>query len=114
MHEYTCDLKPINPKTNYILPYDNQVVIGDNNLIIEVMGIQHYQVTGYIKFEAEKHGVTLEKELEELQWRDAYKKQYALSQGYHYLEIPYWTEHDGSYKTLIDDAIHKILTQQND
>ena len=32
----------------------------------------------------------------------------------HYLAIPYTAEHDGSYKQLIDDAIHKILTLQND
>ena len=39
-----------------------------------------------------------------------YKKQYALSQGYYYLEIPYWTESDESYKTLIDEKIKSILT----
>jgi hypothetical protein len=78
------------------------------------MGIQHYQITGYTKLEAKKHGITFDEELKELQYRDSIKKQYALSCGYHYLAIPYWTEQDGSYKTLIDSTIHKILTQQND
>lgn len=117
LHEYTCNLKPINPKTGYVLPYDNQVIIdNDNNLIVEVMGVQHYKITGYTKFEAEKQSVTPSDELNHQQWKDAYKKDYALSQGYHYLEIPYWTERDESYKTLIDNKIHEILTltQQND
>lgn len=117
LHEYACDLKPINPKTGYILPYDNQVIIdSSNNLIVEVMGVQHYQITGYTKLEAEKHNISPKDELFYQQWKDAYKKDYALSQGYHYLEIPYWTEKDESYKTLIDNKIHEILTltQQND
>ena len=61
--------------------------------------------------------ISLQEAFEYQLWKDEYKKQYALSQGYHYLEIPYWTEHDGSYQQLIDDTIHKILTlktQQND
>ena len=110
LHEYSCNLKPINPRTNYVLPYDNQVIIGDDNLIIEVMGIQHYQITGYIKFEAEKHGVSPEKELEELQWRDNYKKEFALSNSYYYLAIPYTAEKNNKYKILIDNMIHKIIT----
>ena len=40
LHENECNLKPINPKTGYLLRYDNEVV--DYKLIIEVHGIQHY------------------------------------------------------------------------
>lgn len=110
LHEYACTLKPINPKTGYILPYDNQIIINDNiNLIIEVMGIQHYKTTGYIRQAAKRHGITCEEELTDLQWRDELKKQYALDSGYFYLAIPYWTEKDQSYKQLIDDKIHEIL-----
>lgn len=110
LHEYACTLKAINPKTNYMLPYDNQVNVSDNiNLIIEVHGIQHYEVNGLVKLTAEKRGITPQQALAEIQWRDEYKKQYALSQGYHYLAIPYWTEQDESYKTLIDEKIHQIL-----
>lgn len=117
LHEYACTLKPINPKTKYALPYDNQVIIGFNvNLIIEVMGMQHYKTTGYIKQAANRHNITPEEELLDLQWRDLYKKQYALDNDFFYLAIPYWTEKDCSYKQLIDDQIHEILslTQQND
>lgn len=114
LHEYACTIKAVNPKTNYILPYDNQVIISDDiNLIIEVHGIQHYEVTGLLKLTAKKHNTTPDQELAELQWRDEYKKQYALSQGYYYLAIPYWTEQDESYKTLIDNKIQEILTIQN-
>lgn len=111
LHEYACTLKAISPKTNYILPYDNQVIVQDqNNLIIEVHGIQHYECkNSYVKLCAKKHGTSPEEELAETQWRDEYKKQYALSQGYHYLAIPYWTEQDESYKTLIDQKIQEIL-----
>ena len=89
VHEYACDLKPINSKTNYVLPYDNQITMDNGRkIIIEVMGIQHYQVTGYIKSEAEKHNTTPEDELRYLQWRDEYKKQYAISHGYGYIANP--------------------------
>lgn len=116
LYEHACLLKPINPKTGYALPYDNQVVVDkQNNLIIEVMGIQHFEAVGFVKQAAQRHGVTPEAELLEIQWRDEYKKQYALSNGYWYLSIPYWTEKDQSYKKLIDDKIHEILsTIQND
>lgn len=117
LHEYACTLKPINPNTQYPLPYDNQVIIKRGvNLIVEVMGVQHFKVVGFIKQAAKKHNITPEEELADLQWRDAYKKQYALDNGFFYLDIPYWTEGDESYKTLIDAKIHEILsqTQQND
>ena len=117
LHEHACHLRPINPKTRKPLPYDNQIIIGNNiNLIIEVMGIQHFQPIGFIKQSAKIHNVTPEDELAEVQWRDAYKKQYAIDHGYYYLEIPYWMEDDEFYKTIIDSKIHEILsiTQQND
>ena len=117
LHEYACTLKPINPNTQYPLPYDNQIIIGcSTNLIIEVMGVQHLKVVGCIKQAAKRHGITSEEELADLQWRDEFKKQYALDHGFFYLAIPYWTEKDHSYKTLIDNKIHEILskTQQND
>lgn len=50
-----------------------------------------------------------------LQYRDKLKKEYALSHGYEFLIIPYWTELDDFYKTLIDNKIAEILslTTQN-
>lgn len=46
---------------------------------------------------------TPEKSLIDLQERDLFKKNYALNNNYFYLEIPYWTEKDESYKKLIDN-----------
>lgn len=110
LHERKCSLVAINPKNGYKLPYDNDVSIGDNHLIIEVHGVQHYDVNnGWISKTAKKRNITPRQVLDDLQWRDEYKKQYALSQGYYYLAVPYWTEHDESYKTLIDNKIQEIL-----
>ena len=110
LHERNCTLKCINQNTGYMLPYDNDVLLPNNQrLIIEVHGQQHYEICGWTLITAKTTGKTPEEVLEYQQYRDQYKKDYALSQGYHYLAIPYWTESDDSYKTLIDDTIHKIL-----
>ena len=109
-HERQCSIVAMNPKNGYKLPYDNDVIIGGNHLIIEVHGIQHYDANnGWICKKAKKLNISPKHVLANIQWRDEYKKQYALSCGYHYLAIPYWTEHDESYKTLIDDKIKSIL-----
>lgn len=109
-HEHDCSLKCRNPKTNHLLPYDNELIISDNaRIIIECNGAQHYEICGLTKLDAKKYNTTPEEALKYVQWKDEYKKQYALLHGYHYLEIPYWTENDESYKTLIDDKIQKIL-----
>lgn len=110
LHEYECLLKCRNPETNHILPYDNELIVFDNvRIIIECNGEQHYKICGLTKLAAKKYNTTPEEALRYVQWKDEYKKQYALSQGYHYLAIPYWTEADESYKTLIDEKIQQIL-----
>ena len=76
------------------------------------MGDHHYSSkSGLIRRKAKKYNIYSEQILADIQWRDEYKKQYALSQGYHYLAIPYWTEQDESYKTLIDNKIAELTTQ---
>lgn len=110
MHEHDCSLKCRNPNTNRLLPYDNELVITDNiRIIIECHGEQHYKICGLTKLAAKKDNIAPEDALKYIQWKDEYKKQYALSQGYYYLAIPYWTEQDNSYKTLIDNKIQEIL-----
>lgn len=110
MYEYDCSLKCRNPKTNHLLPYDNELIIADNTrIIIECHGEQHYKICGLTNLAAKKYNTTPEEALKYVQWKDEYKKQYALSQGYYYLAIPYWTEQDESYKTLIDNKIQQIL-----
>lgn len=107
LHEHECTINPINPKTGHVLPYDNE--IKDLKLIIEVMGEQHYKPTQYNKLIAKRNGTTAEKALNELQWRDEFKKQHALSLGYYYLDIPYTLEYNDMYKVTIDETIKQIL-----
>lgn len=116
-NEYDCSLLGTNPKTGRRLPYDTEVIIDDTHrLIIEVMGQQHYEVCSWHKLIADKKGITPEEELKYIQYKDELKRRYAIEQGYEYLAVPYWTEKDHSYKSLINEKIHKILskTQQND
>ena len=107
LHENCCNIVPINPKTGCKMFFDNEIV--DIKLIIEVHGQQHYEVTGFTKLTAKHYGTTPEEELQYLQWRDKYKRDYALNNGYNFLEIPYWSENDESYRCLIDNKIKEIL-----
>jgi predicted nucleic acid-binding Zn-ribbon protein len=111
LNEHGCVLKCYNPKTGYRLLYDNEVVINNNlRFIIECHGQQHYEVCGWTYTKAKSEGCAPEDILRSQQYRDKIKKDYALSQGYHYLEIPYTAEHNDQYQQLIDDKIHEILT----
>ena len=110
LHERDCTILPINPKTNCGLPFDNEVL--ELKLIIEVNGKQHYETCQYTFLTAKNKGTTQEEELIYQQWKDQFKKEYALSQGYYYLEIPYWTDDKTkSYQKLIDDKIQEILNE---
>lgn len=105
VHENKCSIVPINPKTHYPLPFDNEVV--ELKLIIEVHGQQHYDFGMYTGKWKVKN-MTPEQSLKQRKLYDRYKKAVAEHNGYFYLEIPYWTEKDESYKTLIDNKIDEI------
>ena len=108
LHENKCTIIPINPKTNYQLPFDNE--IKELKLIVEVHGKQHYEISGWNMSRAKKHNITPKQELEYQQLKDKYKNYFALSQGYFYLEIPYWTDDsEETWKKLIDDKINEII-----
>jgi hypothetical protein len=111
-HEYHTNLKCINPKTDKRLPYDNEVSIDNfSRLIIEVHGMQHYKISNWTKAEAERKGISPHKELEYIQWKDNFKKEFALSEGCCYLAIPYWTDNEqDEWKQLI---IAKLNTMKN-
>lgn len=111
LHENNCNINPINPKTNYPLRYDNEVP--ELKLIIEVHGVQHYKITNYTQLAAKYRGVSVKSQFAYEQWKDEYKKYYALFKGYFYLEIPYWTQEDESYKKLINNKINNILDKNN-
>lgn len=104
-HEHYCRIMATNPETNYPLPYDNEVV--DLNLIIEVHGEQHYKVSAYTYFNSRQD--TPEESLDYRKRLDKLKKDYAINKGYHFLEIPYWTDDKKeTWKKIIDKKISKI------
>lgn len=107
LHEYECNLKCYNPKTGYLLRYDNEIT--KLNLIIEVHGWQHYSISGFDYIQAKRNNTTPEYELYKRKLYDRYKRIYAKSKGYEYLEIPYWTDDkDETWKKLIDNKISSI------
>lgn len=109
LHEYQCSIIPINPQTKHKLPFDNEVCdINGTNLIIETHGVQHYELAGWHITQSKHSNTTPEKEFKYQQWKDNFKKNYAISQGYEYLEIPYWTIDDGTYKNLISNKIKEM------
>ena len=104
--ENCCTIIPINPKTKHPMPFDNEIV--DLKLIIEVHGRQHYELIG--KNSKWLNGLTPSEYLHQRKLKDRYKKIYAISNGYEYLEIPYWCDDkEESWKQLIDDKIKAIM-----
>ena len=106
LHEYDCSIIPTNPTTGYPLPLDNEVY--ELKLIIEVNGMQHYKVSGFHILSAQHNNSTPESEFEYIQWKDEFKKNYVLSQGYYYLSLPYYTFDSNEYITLIENKIVEI------
>ena len=111
-HEKDCSITPRNPKGNnacFDLPFDNEIL--ELKLVIEVHGSQHYKISGYHQASSKHNNTTPEQELHKQQLHDRYKKYISYIIGYLYLEIPYWTEKDESYKQLIDNKIEEILVK---
>lgn len=122
LHEKKCTLKPKNtiiaPNNNSkkrrkgFLRYDNEILINNNHLFIEVMGSQHNDINAlYHKQTAKKYGNTSQQELDYLQAKDNFKKQYVYNQGknYYYLAIWYYDfDKNDTYKKLINDKIKEI------
>ena len=114
LHEKDCSLRCYNPLTGLLLPFDNEVDVAGKKLLIEVHGQQHYQITFFSKKDAIKKNTTPDQILKYQQWKDEYKKEYAIQNGYEYLEIPYWAEKDESYIDLINDKLIEIEKQKGD
>ena len=104
--EYNCSIVPINPKTKQKLPYDNE--LKEIKLIIEVHGEQHYKICYLTELAAKKYNTLPEEQLKYQKWKDDYKRDYALNNGYYYLEIPYWSIKDETYKDIISNKINEI------
>lgn len=107
-HEYDCSIVDINPITKYKMPYDNQE---DDKLklMIEVNGKQHYEIDKFTIMQANSQNKTPEEILQYQQFKDHHKQEYALSQGYNYLAIPYTAIKHDYYKVMIDEKIQEIL-----
>lgn len=110
LHEFNCTIIATNPKTGFKLPYDNDVDIEGHRLIIEVHGEQHYNIGMFTILAAAKKNITPQEELKYQQYKDMIKKEYALSNGYYFLEIPYTAIKNNKYQILIDEKIHDILS----
>ena len=109
LREYDCTLKIKNPKTNHLLPYDNEIVLKNGKrLIIEVHGGQHYGTSwyrGYFK----KSEIEAQKMLRRRQILDRFKRIKCRQLGYEYLEIPYWSfNKEEDYKKLINNKIEEL------
>jgi hypothetical protein len=89
-------LKCINPKTKHQMPYDFELI--EHKIIIEVQGNQHVEFIEYF------HG-TLENYEYQI-WKDSIKKDYAILNGYTYIEIFYDEIKSGSYINKIQNAIY--------
>lgn len=93
----------INPDTGYQLPYDFE--LPNLKIIIEVQGEQHFHYVS--KFHQTEEG------FEYQQKKDAYKKDYAVSRGYKYVEINYGEIADGSYVEILRKAIACVSKVKN-
>lgn len=109
LHENQCTIVPMNPKTKTQLRFDNE--IKELKLVIEVHGIQHYELNGFHSLTAIQYNTTPEYEFHMLKVRDRYKRIYAYLKGYQYLEIKYDTNDEkGTWKRLINYKIEDILS----
>lgn len=108
-HENRCELICINPRTNKKLLYDNEIITNNFKLIIETHGEQHYKISNWHKLSAKQNNTTPKYEFEYQQWKDEYKKQFALDNGYYYLAVSYLTDDSQeSYKSMINNIIDYI------
>ena len=112
--EFDCTLKVENPKTNRVLPYDNEIVLENGkHLIIEVHGGQHYECGFYFRY-YKLSELEAQERLHRRQVLDRYKRIKCKQLGYEYLEIPYWLfNKNKEYKRVIDNKIQKILSMEN-
>lgn len=115
LHENNCNIVAQSPKIknkNGRMRYDNE--IKELKLLIEVHGVQHYEICYWHEISSKKNKTTPEYELHYQQLKDRYKRIYAKSQGFHYLELPYYTfDKKDTYKTLINNKINEIKQLNN-
>jgi len=110
LHEGECSLTIVNSRTNKKLRFDNEITIGDKKLLIECHGKQHYDLQ--YKNSSWIGNLTPEEYLHKQKLYDRYKRIFAKSQGYYFLEIPFTSDDsEETYKKLIDDKIASIINK---
>lgn len=82
-------LECINPKTGRVLPYDFE--LPKEKIIIEVNGIEHYK---FIKCFHKS-----EEEFEYQKYRDRIKREFAVANGYKFVELKWTSKHSYSWVT---------------
>ncbi len=108
-NEYDCELECRNYKTKTLLPYDNEIISDKFKAIVETHGEQHYKIGGWHVGEARRKNISSQEQFEYQQWKDEYKKQFALNNGYFYLAIPYWADDENeTWKMMINDMLEFI------
>ena len=88
-------LKCVNPLTGHVMPYDFEII--GRKILIEVQGDQHKKYVDEIQ--------TSPDQFEYQRAKDQYKKKFAKECGYQLLEIWYEQIQDGSFKSIIDQAV---------
>ena len=91
-------LKCVNPKTRKIMPYDFELT--SHRIIIEVQGKQHLEYIPYFHGSEENYQYQL--------WKDDYKRNFAIKNGYSVLYLTYQDIQTGAYKQMI----HSIMTEK--
>lgn len=108
-HEEDCTLVPINPRTKYPLPFDNEVVA--LKLVVEVHGKQHFEECPYLAG-WDKMNLTPKEALKKRKLYDRYKQYVAFCSGYEYLVVPYSAEKGNAYKDIIKHKIDSVLSNK--
>lgn len=110
LHEYDCNIVATNPITNRLMPYDNE--IPELKVIIEVNGVQHYQEkSSWNVLNAKTSNISVYESLLQQKYRDKIKREYAIKNGYCFIEIPYWRIYNDSFKHIIDNYIKNIAVK---
>lgn len=112
LHEHSCTIVPIHPKTKHRMAFDNELL--ELKLLLEVHGSQHYLAnSNWNSFSSKKNNTDPEQELHKVQLYDRYKRIFAKSKGYDYLEIPYWTDDENNtWKKIINNKINEVTTKR--
>jgi hypothetical protein len=114
LHERNCNLVPVHPKSKHKMPYDNEIIINNKCCVLEIHGIQHYEISYFHKLQAKYNNTTPEYEFHMQKVRDRYKRIFAKCRQCEYLEIPYGADDvQETWKVLINNKIQEILNNNS-